>query len=263
MKLSIVTINYNNAAGLQKTMDSVFGQTYADYEYIIIDGGSTDGSKEIIENNADRLAYWVSKKDKGVYHAMNKGISYCSGDYIMFLNSGDCLINNNILESVFHMIKTANSDIIYGNIEVNKKDGGIEVIKHPSTLTLNNLFEKTLNHQACFFKQTLFSSIGLYNEKFKMAADYAFYFIAFLRGHSFQYLNLVLVNYELGGESDINWKEYRLQMKQVQDELTPYYLKEIREDLEQKNLVLQHRIIKWALSFDKLYHRINKKRKQV
>ncbi len=87
LKLSIITINLNNLAGLQKTMQSVFEQTFTDYEYIVIDGGSTDGSKEYIEQHSDKLAYWVSEKDKGIYNAMNKGIIKAGGDYLLFLNS--------------------------------------------------------------------------------------------------------------------------------------------------------------------------------
>src|SRR5258705_4030466 len=90
-RLSIITINYNNLTGLQKTMESVFTQSFADYEYIIIDGCSTDGSKEYIEHYGSRLAYRVSEKDKGVYDAMNKGIVRAKGEYLLMLNSGDYL----------------------------------------------------------------------------------------------------------------------------------------------------------------------------
>ena len=90
MKLSVITINYNNAEGLAKTMDSVFRQRFSDFEYIVIDGGSTDGSKDLIVNNQDKIAYWCSEKDSGIYNAMNKGIREASGEYLLFLNSGDC-----------------------------------------------------------------------------------------------------------------------------------------------------------------------------
>lgn len=85
MKLSVITINYNNAEGLAKTMDSVFRQRFSDFEYIVIDGGSTDGSKDLIVNNQDKIAYWCSEKDSGIYNAMNKGIREASGEYLLFI----------------------------------------------------------------------------------------------------------------------------------------------------------------------------------
>ena len=89
-KVSVITISYNNAEGLRRTIESVVAQNYSDYEYIIIDGGSTDNSRQIIESYADHISYWVSEPDKGVYNAMNKGIAQATGEYLHFLNSGDC-----------------------------------------------------------------------------------------------------------------------------------------------------------------------------
>src|SRR5215213_3812369 len=97
-QFSIISINLNNAEGLQKTFDSVFNQTFTDFEYIIIDGGSSDGSEEIIKENADKFSYWVSEKDDGIYDAMNKGIAKATGDYLLFLNSGDHLLDSSILQ---------------------------------------------------------------------------------------------------------------------------------------------------------------------
>ena len=90
MKYSIITINYNHIEGLKRTIDSVISQTSSNYEYIIIDGGSTDGSVNIIKEYKEHLVYWISEKDNGVYHAMNKGVAQAQGDYCIFMNSGDC-----------------------------------------------------------------------------------------------------------------------------------------------------------------------------
>ncbi|MGK0307850.1 MAG: glycosyltransferase involved in cell wall biosynthesis, partial [Urechidicola sp.] len=98
MLISIITINYNDAVGLKKTMASVLEQTYEDIEYIVIDGGSTDGSKAYIELYHKDLAYWVSEPDQGIYHAMNKGIDQATGDYLLFLNSGDWLVDNFVID---------------------------------------------------------------------------------------------------------------------------------------------------------------------
>ena len=129
-KLSIITINYNNAKGLRQTMSSVLEQSFADYEYIVIDGGSSDGSVQIIEefenqfksSNAGsdlnhRLSFqWISESDNGIYNAMNKGIALAKGDYCFFLNSGDYLVSKTVLESVFSENPT--EDIIFGNLLV-------------------------------------------------------------------------------------------------------------------------------------------------
>ena len=111
-KLSIITINLNNAAGLRKTIESVVNQTFTDYEYLIIDGGSTDGSVEVIKEFADKITYWVSEPDKGIYNAMNKGILKARGEYLQFLNSGDWLVDNEVLFRVFSLNHF--EDILYG-----------------------------------------------------------------------------------------------------------------------------------------------------
>ena len=100
MKLSVITINYNNRDGLRQTIESVVGQTYRDFEYIIIDGGSTDGSVDVIKEYADKIDYWVSEKDKGIYNAMNKGVAVALGEYCLFLNSGDTLCHPDVLAQV-------------------------------------------------------------------------------------------------------------------------------------------------------------------
>ena len=100
-KISIITINYNDLKGLQKTFNSVVNQSNKDFEYIVIDGGSSDGGKEFLEQNSDKLAYWISEKDSGVYNAMNKGIKAAKGEYLLFLNSGDFLVDDNVIEKVF------------------------------------------------------------------------------------------------------------------------------------------------------------------
>ena len=108
MKLSVITINYNNRDGLRKTIESVVNQTCRDFEYIIIDGGSTDGSVDVIKQYADRIDYWVSEPDKGIYHAMNKGIAVAHGEYLNFMNSGDCFYESTVVENVLQL-----KDMVY------------------------------------------------------------------------------------------------------------------------------------------------------
>ena len=120
MKYSIITINYNNREGLQKTINSVIGQTFKDYEFIIIDGGSTDGSIEILEQHDASITFWSSEPDKGVYHAMNKGIAKAHGEYLNFMNSGDCFYSNNVLEHVNRYHSDADF-IVSGNEYIGRK----------------------------------------------------------------------------------------------------------------------------------------------
>ena len=105
-KISIITVNYNDREGLKKTIESVINQTWQDFEFIIIDGGSTDGSREVIEQYKDKIDYWISEPDKGIYNAMNKGIKAASGEFLLFLNSGDRLIDKNITEKVISKLES-------------------------------------------------------------------------------------------------------------------------------------------------------------
>ena len=114
MKLSIITINYNNCNGLAETIRSVEGQTLKDFEWVVVDGVSTDGSRDLIEAHADSFSYWVSEPDNGIYHAMNKGIKEAGGEYLLFLNSGDMLADNQVVE---HVVPSLHDfDFVVGNI---------------------------------------------------------------------------------------------------------------------------------------------------
>jgi glycosyltransferase involved in cell wall biosynthesis len=168
-KLSIITVNLNNATGLEKTMQSVFAQTFTDYEYIIIDGGSSDGSVEQIKKQENKLVYWISEKDKGVYSAMNKGIVKATGDYLLFLNSGDTLYTE---QSLSHFFKHSNQeDIVYGDVYVIEK--GREWIKtYPDKLSFGFFLRDSLHHQSSIIKKSVFEKTGLYDEDLKIVSDW-------------------------------------------------------------------------------------------
>lgn len=114
MKLSIITVNLNQADGLAKTLDSVREQSFRDFEHIVVDGGSTDGSLEVIRARADGLAFWASEPDAGIYAAMNKGLRRAQGEYVYLLNSGDRLYSPDTLERVFAH-EERGEDLLYGN----------------------------------------------------------------------------------------------------------------------------------------------------
>jgi glycosyltransferase involved in cell wall biosynthesis len=172
MKLSIITINLNDADGLKKTIDSVISQTFKDFEYIVIDGGSTDGSSEIIKQNKTNINKSISEKDSGIYNAQNKGIRLAEGEYCLFLNSGDYLSDNKVLENFF--AKAGNADILYGDMMI---DNGKEKYlgKHPEIITFEFLIRTTLWHPVSFIRRELFNRFGMYDESLKITSDYDFF----------------------------------------------------------------------------------------
>lgn len=172
MRLTIVTINLNDAKGLQKTLSSVWErQSFSDFEHIVIDGGSTDGSVEVIRQYADKLAYWVSEPDKGIYSAMNKGIVRAKGEYLLFINSGDWLADD-VLAKVFS--EPMVDDIVYGNFTYVKRDGALQPVEYKRPLTYIDLLLYSIGHPSSFIKRRLFDG-GLYNEEFRVVSDWAFF----------------------------------------------------------------------------------------
>ena len=173
LKLSIITVNLNNKAGLLDTAKSVLAQTWADYEWIIIDGGSTDGSLEVIKEYAektDKLVYWCSEPDGGIYNGMNKGIEKANGEYSWFLNSGDCVSKSTTLEEIF--TNKFDEDFVYGNIFL-KKRGGIYVVKKfYDKLSSSKLAYGNLPHQNMFTKTKILKAKKGYRTDFKIVSDW-------------------------------------------------------------------------------------------
>jgi len=172
-KISVITINYNNVSGLKQTMDSVLGQTYNDIEYIVVDGGSNDGSKELIEQRGSALSYWVSEKDEGIYDAMNKGISKTTGEYLLFINSGDRIYEKTTIENVIPFLK--GTEIVYGNLKI-EENGQLKDGYMPDAITLSQMMNDTLWHPVSFIKRELFLKYGNYNTQYKICGDYDFFF---------------------------------------------------------------------------------------
>jgi glycosyltransferase involved in cell wall biosynthesis len=199
-KLSIVTVNLNNASGLSKTIQSVVNQTYIDYEYIIIDGGSDDGSVDVINEYADKITYRVSEPDKGIYNAMNKGILQAKGEYLQFLNSGDWLVDKDILSKVFCSPTTA--DILYGHLNyVYDKEYRIHKVLDERQLSLISFFNNTIAHPAAFIARRLFKD-GLYDENYLIGADKKFFVEKIIiQNCTVQHLDEVIVNFDMKGIS--------------------------------------------------------------
>jgi glycosyltransferase involved in cell wall biosynthesis len=200
--VSVITINLNNIAGLQKTITSVVSQTGSEFEYIIIDGGSTDGSKELIQKNALHFTYWVSEPDKGIYNAMNKGIKAARGEYLIFLNSGDVFFASDTLAECMRSFN--DEDIIYGNVLNIKPDGKQWIHSSPSKLSIYFLGYcwNSLPHQGMFTKKALFQKYGEYDESLKMVSDWAFYLLAiFVHNCTYKHIDKTIARYDFSGFS--------------------------------------------------------------
>jgi glycosyltransferase involved in cell wall biosynthesis len=197
MKYSIITINYNNKEGLEKTIQSVLGQTSHDYQFIIIDGGSTDGSIDIIKQNADYIDYWISESDRGRYPAMNKGIKQAKGDYLNFMNSGDTFHSPTVLEDIAKM--NFSEDIITGGFYDQEKD--IKHIIKPQEVTLLTMLKNTFNHQATFIKRHLFNK-RLYDENYVIQSDAKFNYLSIIYDNcSVRIIDYIVANYDFNGIS--------------------------------------------------------------
>lgn len=200
MKISIITVNYNDKLGLEKTIKSVLDQENIVFEYLVIDGNSNDGSKDIIEKYKDKINYWVSEPDSGIYNAMNKGIRAATGDYLLFLNSGDWLFENNSIANVDKLI-TGSKDIYYGNaiFKFDKKD---KVVKYEERISFQFFTHNSFCHQATFIKKQLFQDIFMYNENLKIVSDWEFFIYSIcIKNVSHQYIDVIVANYDLQGIS--------------------------------------------------------------
>lgn len=201
-KLSIITVNLNNGTGLEKTIQSVFSQSFKDLELIIIDGGSTDDSLEVIKKNEYGLTKWVSEKDDGIYYAMNKGINKATGEYLLFLNSGDTLVSQEILNEIFKY--NYDHDILYGDVILHCPDNKKFERKYPDKLSMFFLFHSAICHQATLIKKALFKTVGFYNEEYKLASDWLFIIKAVIfENCTYKHVNSFISNYYVNGLSTL------------------------------------------------------------
>ena len=255
MKLSIITVNLNNRDGLQKTIDSVISQTFRDFEWIVIDGGSTDGSKELIEQYSDHFAYWVSEPDKGIYNAMNKGIRVAKGEYLQFLNSGDWLYRKTTLEKC--LSHNYDSDIIYGDLCFCNGETS-EIYHYPQHLSLRFLYNFSLGHPASFIKQSILQET-LYDESLKLVSDWKFYFTQALNNRKFEHIDEVVSSFDTTGLSSANEKLVKKERESVLREgLNPMIRTDYETMNEMENMICQPQIKK-VLEYGKkkkIYHKM-------
>lgn len=232
MKLSIITINYNDKIGLKRTIDSVVAQTFRDFEWIVIDGGSTDGSRELIEQYAEHFAYWVSEPDKGIYNAMNKGITKARGEYLQFLNSGDWLCNETALERCFS--HEFSSDIVYGNLYTAFE--GKEKAKYfqPKRLTFQMLLKDTIMHSSSFIKRELFAT-EQYDESLRIVSDWKFFLKQALRNRTFEFVDEFVTFFDTTGISATNKElDKKEREKVIREEVSNLILYDYKEMYEKE-----------------------------
>lgn len=215
MRYSIITINYNNKEGLKRTLNSIKCLTNKNYESIVIDGGSDDGSKDIIKKFENYVSYWVSEKDNGIYHAMNKGVSQAHGDYIIFMNSGDCFHSQDVLDA----FKEYQEDILCG--KVLKKDSIIPSGHHKPTITLVDLMRGSLPHQAMFIKRNMMVKHP-YDENYKILSDWKFCIQALVFDNcTFHNSDIIVADYDTSGISTNSNGLLPKEREQILKELFP------------------------------------------
>ena len=229
MKLSIITINYNNAEGLRKTIESVLAQTYTDIEYVIVDGASTDGSVDVIRELATRPTIkWVSEKDKGIYNAMNKGIRMATSEYIQILNSGDILFDANVTKRMIEQLEQINSQreepigILYGNMIKVNAQGKVVGKSGYTEYSLRQFYSSTLNHDCAYIRRNLFEEYGLYDEQLKIVSDWKWYLQAIGLGRvKPEYVDIDVTIFDDGGISETNLALRCAERRKVLEEVLP------------------------------------------
>ena len=221
MKYSIITVNFNNKEGLRKTIESVIHQTFRDFEFIVIDGGSTDGSKDILMEYDAQIDYWVSEPDGGIYQGMNKGIKKAKGDYLNFMNSGDCFYETDILEKV--SAYNYDADFIVGkdyhyNSDTHQGHASIQ----PPCTTMVHFFVATLDHQSSFIKRELFND-SLYDESHRLVSDWIFFIEKIVNeGKQVQFIPDIVCKREEGGLSEQQRDRNKKEINDYLHKFLPY-----------------------------------------
>ncbi|MGC8751804.1 glycosyltransferase family 2 protein [Hydrotalea sp.] len=218
---SIIIPSYNSGNNLIKSLESIFLQTFHDYEVWVIDGGSTDNTKQIIEafKIENKKLFYISEKDEGIYDAMNKGIDLAKGEWLYFMGSDDVLMDSFVLEKIFNILSKSDIDYLYGNVLFKGQNIIYDGIFNIDKL----LFEKNICHQSIFFKNSLFSKIGYFNLKYKLWADWDFNIRCFKSNCiKLSYCDVTIAVYnDISGQSSKNEDEIFLR------ELPLYYLNKI------------------------------------
>ncbi len=239
MKISIITVVYNNERTIKDALESVLGQSYRDIEYVIIDGKSKDNTVTIIDEYTDKLGYFISEKDNGLYDAMNKGIQAATGDVIGILNSDDLYQDFDVIADVMEQFNNDSTlDILYGNLVYVKSDDVNKIVRNWKCKPYYNRFFENGNvppHPALFVKKSVYDKVGLFNLDYKLAADYEL-MLRMLKKHDFKikYIDRLIVKMRLGGATNQSYKNIINQNKEIvrswkdNSLKAPFYLMPVR-----------------------------------
>lgn len=239
MKISIITVVYNNEKTILDAMLSVLSQSYKNIEYVIIDGNSKDNTVNLINDYKDQLGYFVSEKDKGLYDAMNKGIKACKGDVIGILNSDDLYQDSDVLTNVMEQFDNdPELDILYGDLVYVKSDDTNKVVRNWKSKSFYSDFFENGNvppHPALFVRSKVYKEAGLFDLQYKLAADYEL-MLRMFKKHNFKskYINRLIIKMRLGGATNQSFANIVNQNKEVlkawknNDLQAPFYLMPLR-----------------------------------
>lgn len=255
MKLSIITINKNNAAGLRRTLESVATQTYNEIEHIIVDGASTDDSIEVIKAYASQSArniVWSSEPDKGIYQAMNKGIAKATGEYVQILNSGDILAAPDVTERMM-AVMVSKPEIAYGNmIKSDFATGRIILKSGEIECSMLSFYKGTLNHDCCYIRRDLFEHFGLYDESLHIVSDWKWFVNAIVFGGVQPvYADIDVTVFDASGVSETN---LALREQERRDELSKMLPAAVLRDYERYSFPIEqyerlHKHHLWGLTW--------------
>lgn len=242
-KISVITINLNNAEGLARTIKSVTEQDYTNYEFIVIDGASTDNSIPTIESARSKINKVVIEKDTGIYDAMNKGIKYSEGEYLLFLNSGDYFAEKSTLLQCSQYLFEA--DVIGGRI-IKIVDGKEHLLNSPHKITVDWFVDVSLHHQATFIKKELFEKHGVYNATYKLGGDYEFFVRTLLKERgTYKNIPVTVCFFPTDGISNQpTWLKINLEEKERTWSI--HFGKNISNEIEQYILLKSSKEIKWG-----------------
>ena len=280
MKLSIVTINFNNAEGLKRTLESVACQTYRNIEHVIIDGGSTDNSVDVIRDyehsvfSNQKSAYsisWMSENDKGIYNAMSKGIRKATGDYIWILNSGDCVADADVVERMMDILEKNPYPMLLGNIVKVYPEGRKETERKirnantpkPMDVSMLTFYRGTVPQDAAFVRRDLFEKYGLFDDTLKIVSDWKLYLNMIALGEVVpMYVDIDVVLFDMMGVSNANVERRNAEKRAYLEEILPAsVLKDYDAhafDAEQMNRLRKHHLYGLVYFMERVLFKLEK-----